>query len=75
MEGIITYLQSLGEMIRGIAQMVVNFFKGYIDIAKMLSFFTEKLPAFFTWMPDGVLTMFVLLLGVAVAYKILGREG
>lgn len=70
------------EFIMGIAEAIVTAFtylidsvKGIANVVKMLLYFTPKIPLYFTWLPAECLTILGMIFGIAVLYKILGREG
>lgn len=75
MEVLINFIGSIGELVIGAFQFLVDTVKGLAYCVKMLTFFTASIPDYFAWIPDSCKTLIVLIFGVAVTYKILGREG
>lgn len=75
MDVLIDFIGSIAELIIGAFQFLVDTVQGLAYCVKMLTFFTASIPDYFSWIPDSCLTLVVLIFGIAVTYKILGREG
>ena len=75
MDVLIDFIGSIAELIIGAFQFLVDTVQGLAYCVKMLTFFTASIPDYFAWIPDSCLTLVVLIFGIAVTYKILGREG
>lgn len=75
MGALIDFIGSIAELIIGAFQFLVDTVKGLAYCVKMLTFFTASIPDYFSWIPEPCITLIVLIFGIAVTYKILGREG
>lgn len=75
METLINFLGSIAELVIGAFEFLVDTIKGLAYCVKMLIYFTASIPDYFEWIPDSCKTLIVLVFGIAVTYKILGREG
>lgn len=62
-----------------IVTAVVDFFIGFVQdivfVVKLTASFVAKIPQLFAWLPGGVVSILVIIFGVVVVYKVLGREG
>ena len=75
METLINFISSIADLIIGAFQFLVDTVQGLAYCVEMLIFFTANIPDYFAWIPDSCKALIVLIFGVAVTYKILGREG
>ena len=75
METLLNFISSIANLIVGAFQFLVDTVSGLAYCVQMLIYFTANIPDYFDWMPDSCITLVVLVFGVAVTYKILGREG
>lgn len=72
---VLEWFNNIGTFITGILDLILSIFRGMADMAKLLLAVVPKLPSYFSWLPDSVLYILVATFGIAVCYKILGREG
>lgn len=75
MDGIINFLSGIGDAIVAVIDFVISFFKDLIYMIQLLGKFLAQIPYYFSWLPGELLAIVVLIFGVVVVYKILGREG
>ena len=75
MQVIIEWFQWLGDLVTSLFKFFVDTIEGLVYIVQLLTYFITKIPDYFAWLPSEFLTIVVLIFGVAVTYKILGREG
>ncbi len=75
-------MKALVEFIKGIAEGVtaaIDFLFGTIQdlvyMVKLLGQFILDVPAYLSWLPAGVVAIFITIFSIVVIYKILGREG
>ena len=75
-------MQALVEFIKGIAEAVtaaIDFLFGIIEdlvyMVKLLGEFILQIPAFLSWLPASIVTIFITIFSIVVIYKIIGREG
>lgn len=66
--GMVNIITSLIDFVIGIAEDIVY-------VVKLCGTFVAKIPMLFSWLPAECLVLVVLLFGIVVVYKILGREG
>lgn len=75
MQAVLSFLRAAGDVLKSAFEFFVDTVEGLAYIVKLLAYFIEKIPDYFGWLPAEFLTIVVLVFGVAVTYKILGREG
>lgn len=75
MDVIIEFIQGIGEAIVTAFDFVVSFFSDIIYVIELTGKFLAMIPVYFSWLPPELLAMLVIIFGVVVIYKILGREG
>ena len=75
LDGLFDSFSTIGEYISTAWTFLVDFFKDTFDMIKLVGETVAKLPQYFTWLPEELLTILLVLFGVVVLYKILGREG
>ena len=75
MNVILDWFKEIGTFLEGMLNLVVSICKGMGDMARLLLSIIPKIPHYFAWLPDGVLYLLVATFGIAICYKILGREG
>lgn len=75
-------MKALVEFIKGIAEGVtaaIDFLFGIIEdlvyMVKLLGQFILDIPAYLSWLPAGVVAIFITIFGIVVIYKVIGREG
>lgn len=63
----------------GVVTSLVDFIIGFVEdcvhVVKLCAEFVLKIPTLFSWLPAEALALVVLIFGVVVVYKVLGREG
>lgn len=75
LDGLFDLFSTIGEYISTAWTFLVDFFKDTFDMIKLVGETVSKLPQYFTWLPEELLSILLVLFGVVVLYKILGREG
>lgn len=75
MTGILDIFSPLFEFIELIYNLVINVFTGLFGVVKMLGFVMGEINTIFVWIPAPITRILVMTLGVAIFYKVLGREG
>lgn len=75
MDGIIGFLRGIGSAIVSAFDFIIGFFQDLIYIIQLTGKFLLQIPAYFSWMPVEVVSLLVVLFGIVVIYKIMGREG
>lgn len=58
-----------------IFDFVVNIFRDLSAMANIMRQAIAAIPSYLRWFPSAFTTMILVLITIAVAYKILGREG
>lgn len=74
MQTIIEYLKGIGDTFVLFADYLVGFVGDVVEVSELLAYFTRNIPRYFSWLPSEYITLIVLTFGVAVVYRILGRE-
>lgn len=75
MGAILDFFKGIGTAITSIFEFVIGLFQDLIYMIKLLGQVVFNIPAYFSWLPAGVLSLIVVIIGIVVIYKILGREG
>lgn len=75
MDGIISFLRGIGTAIVAVFDFVIGFFQDLIYIIQLTGKFLLQMPTYFYWIPAELRSMLIVLLGIVVIYKIMGREG
>lgn len=75
MDVILEFLSGIGEAIVTAFEFVVNFFGDIVYVIQLTGKFLAQIPVYFAWLPGELVGMLVIIFGVVVIYKILGREG
>lgn len=44
-----------------------------LEIQALMTSVLTSIPSYFTWLPEGILSVLLMLLSVVVIYKVLGR--
>lgn len=75
MLALINFISSIWDLISGAFEFLIDTVSGIAYCVKLLIYFTANIPDYFDWIPSSCKTLVVLAFGIAVTYKILGREG
>lgn len=75
MEAIVSMLESIGNFIASIVDVVLGLIQDILYIIEITAQTVASIPTYFTWMPSASLSLLVTIFGVVVVYKVLGREG
>lgn len=75
MQVLIDFFKGVGNAITAIIDFVIGFFEDLVYMIKLLGQVIVNIPSYFSWLPPEVVAILVLIIGVVVVYKILGREG
>lgn len=75
MDGLINFFRGIGEAIVSGFDFIISFFSDLIYVIQLTGKVLAQIPSFFSWMPGEIVALLVVLFGIVVIYKILGREG
>ena len=75
MQTIINFFGLLGDMIVGLIDFVIGLFQDLVYMVQLMGKFLANLPFYFSWLPEPLISTLIIIFGVVVVYKILGREG
>ena len=75
MQAVADFLRSIGDLLLSLVGFVINLFEDLVFMIKVIGKFVAEIPFYFSWLPSQLVTMIVIIFGVVVVYKILGREG
>lgn len=75
MQAIVDFLSGIGDAIISVFDFIIAFFKDFISFLRLLAGVPEIIENFLFWFPVDLLPFVLLLFGVIILYKILGREG
>lgn len=68
------FLNSIANMFLSLWDFVIDFFEDIAYVVKLVTSFVVGIPDYFSWLPAEILALIVAIFGVAIIYKVLGRE-
>lgn len=75
MSAIITFFEGIVDAITGAIDFLIGFIEDIVYIVKITGEFVLEIPNYLAWLPAPVLAIVVIVFGVVVIYKVMGREG
>lgn len=75
MGAIIKFFEGFVDAITSAIDFLIGFIEDIIYIVKITGEFVLQIPNYLGWLPSSVLTIIVVVFGVVVIYKVMGREG
>lgn len=75
MRTVIQFLKNIGKIITTVIDFVISFFKDLVYVIELTGKFLSELPSYFSWLPEELLAILLVIFSIVVIYKILGREG
>lgn len=75
MNAIITFFEGIVDAITGAIDFLIGFIEDIVYIVKITGEFVIEIPNYLAWLPAPVLVIVVVVFGVVVIYKVMGREG
>ena len=75
MQALIDFFVTIGNAINLAFEFVLSFFRDLVYIIKVTGQFLLQIPLYFSWLPSTLISSLVVLFGIVVIYKIMGREG
>lgn len=75
MGAIVKFFEGFADAITGAIDFLIGFIEDIVYIVKITGEFVLQIPSYLGWLPAPVLTIVVVVFGVVVIYKVMGREG
>ncbi len=75
LDSILDAVDTVVEFLDTIWKFVKDFTKSTFEMIELVGDTVKSIPDYLDWLPAGIVTSLVVLFGVVVIYKILGREG
>ena len=75
MTAIINFIRSFARAVGTFFDLILGFFQDIVYLIKMTGIFLSKIPTYFGWLPDHLVSLLFIGFSIVVIYKILGREG
>lgn len=75
MNAILDFFKGIGNAIVSVVDFVIGLFEDLIYMIKILGQVIANIPSYFSWLPAELISILLIIVGVVVIYKILGREG
>lgn len=75
MGAIITFFEGIVDAITGAIDFLIGFIEDIVYIVKITGEFVLEIPSYLGWLPAPVLAIVIVVFGVVVIYKVMGREG
>lgn len=74
MQTVIDFLSGIGDFFVGLGQFVVGLFEDIVLVVRLTGKLLLSIPDYFAWLPPSALALVVVIFGVVVVYKVLGRD-
>lgn len=75
LETIKEFIIGIGDMLMSIWDFIIGFFEDIAYIVKLTGQAVLHIPDIFSWLPMEMVALIVVIVGVVVVYKVVGREG
>lgn len=75
MDGIYEFIRQIGNLLLNIFQFVIDLFQDIVYLVKITGQVVLQIPAYFSFLPGEFISILVVIFGIVVLYKVLGREG
>lgn len=75
MQAVADFLKGIGNLLVAVVEFVIGLFEDLVYMIQLIGKFLIELPLYFSWLPEPLVSMLIIIFGVVVVYKILGREG
>lgn len=75
LDSIKDFLLYLIEPIVSLVDFVIQIVGDLVYVIQLVGSFAVNIPYYFSWLPSEIVTIIIIIFGVVVIYKILGREG
>lgn len=75
LETIKNFFVGIADVITSLIDFVIGFIEDIVYVVKLCGTFVAKIPLLFSWLPQEAVALVVIIFGVVVIYKVLGREG
>lgn len=72
---IVEFLKGFVDIVGSLVDFVIGIVEDIVYVVKLCGSFVLKIPTLFGWLPNAVVSIIVIIFGIVVVYKILGREG
>lgn len=67
-------LQNIANFFSSVWDFILNLVNEIVFVVQSLAKVVATIPQYFGWLPAGVLGTLLIIIGVVVVYKIMGRE-
>lgn len=67
-------LQNIAQFFTSVWDFILNIVNEIVFVVQSLAKVVTTIPQYFGWLPAGVLGTLLVIIGVVVVYKIMGRE-
>lgn len=68
------FVNSIIDILLAFWDFVIDFFEDIAYVVQLVTSFVAGIPQYFSWLPAPILALIVAIFGVAIIYKVLGRE-
>ena len=75
LETLKNFFVSIADIVTGVVDFFIGFVQDIVFVVKLTGSFVAKIPQLFSWLPSAVVTLIVVIFGIVVIYKVMGREG
>lgn len=74
LETIKNFIVNIGDILTSIWEFVIKTIEDGVYLVKLTGQAITHIPDIFSWLPGQLLALIIVLVGVVVVYKVLGRE-
>lgn len=68
-------LEGFINLVFSLVDFVITLIEDLVYVIKLTGEFLLHIPQYFSWVPSVHLTTLIVIFGIVVVYKVLGREG
>lgn len=74
MTALVNFFEGIGDALMSVLEFVIDFFKDIAYLVQLTGEFLLNIPDYISWLPAPVVAILLTAFGVAVVYKVVGRE-
>ena len=75
MDAIIKFFKGIADAVSAALSFLIGFIEDIVYVIKLTGQFVLCIPDYLGFLPSAVLSIVIVIFGVVVIYKVLGREG
>lgn len=68
------FIVGIGDMLMTAWKFVIGIFEDIAYLIKLLHEFVTDIPSYFSWLPAEVVALIVIIFGVVIVLRVIGRD-